>query len=212
MAQNQTVTTLDPARFALGADVLFDAAGLRPISEVLAWVWGLRVQCHLALNVSADDWDDYSGGATDAVGTLRFPDPTGTSVEYLHTHVWISTDIAENSSLELGGMCNLTGSDEVTLSFALTGSVGTVTQTVLCDTDDTESTATLAFASATLGGEWCNLTVSTERTTGSSSNQVRTIRVEETIMTPPLPDPIQYYFDTLGAIYTNAALEPYWAV
>lgn len=182
-------TTLSPLALSLGQDVT--AETLDRVRKQQDWSMARRPQTHLNLCVADDGWDDYSGGASAAVGPFGLI-ASGSAETIISTDLWISKEFAQHASLECGAECLTAVGETVRLAFTFTGSVGAATGNVDCaDTDNgTEVTATVTTSLVTLGDEWVTLTITMQRTVGSgSTNEVRQLRVSETEIAS-LPGPV----------------------
>jgi len=181
-------TTLSPLALSLGQDVTYE--DLRRLHRQEDWAMAYRPETHLNLCVAGDGWDDYSGGASAAVGPFNF-NPGAGAEEIIITDLWVNAEHAQNGGIECGAECFCQPGETVRLSFALTGSVGTITVNVDCSDAEngTEVTDSVDFSGATNGGEWVVLQITMQRTVGSAAdNEVRQLRASEKVLTS-LPGP-----------------------
>lgn len=184
MAKTQAKTTASPAKYALGQPILSESTGLLEVSQALNWVYGYRPEQHLGLTLAQDGWD----GSSLAPGTLRCEVTTALAT-FIDTDLWLSPEAAL-ADLELSAECAVGGGDVVTVSWVLTGSLGSTTATVTCSAAHnlTERTTTAALSGVTAGGEWVRLVVKAQTTTGTGSHELVEVVVEEATQTS-LPDP-----------------------
>lgn len=194
MAKSGATSTTSPLAFSMCRDILADGAGLRLLARTQNWAHAERRICHLSLAAGPDGWDDYSGGAGTAVGTLSVT-VTGSAVTIVDTDIWIDEETAVSGALRGGVEAHCTtGSENVRTIFTITGSLGSRTITLDCTTtnNDTEVSGTTGLTPVTNGGEWCRVQVSVQRTSGSAlDHELRALRLEEEVLTTSsLPDPL----------------------
>jgi len=186
VAKTQAVTALVPTDYGFGRKIIGAAdAGVRTLSRLLNWVGGLRPECHLSLAAGPDGWD----ASGEAVGTLALT-ATSSSKTPVVTDLWVNRDAAKHTALAAAEVRVLTA-DTVTITWSLTGGVGTVTHSTTHTSAHNGSERTVAFdlSAVTAGDEWVTCEISIQTTTGSGAHAVLELNFEEDERTAGLPDP-----------------------
>ncbi len=172
-------TNMSPFRLAFDRDVLGE--DIERIRDAQDWAMQRRGTCHMSMVTAGDDWDDYSGGSSSAVGTLDI-DATSTRTLVIHTDLWVTPEMASQGDIDVGAVCELGSGDEVTVDFDFIGGLGTESGQVICaDTDNgNEVTDTITIGNATNGGELVEVAIYVELTaTGPGPTEVRQLRFED---------------------------------
>lgn len=195
MAKSQAKTTIAPELFTFSRPIIADGAarGALQIVQAQNWVYGKRRQQWFGLTVGPDLWD-VAGAAGSAVGTLRAI-ADGSLRRLVHSDRWVDKT-SRLHALTFRAECWIDAGvgEEVTVTLTLTGSLGSVSATVVCDASDNGTEVPDAIADLTSAmadaGEWVEIEVEFQRTGGSSDNNyVLEISLEEDEQTSSLPDP-----------------------
>jgi hypothetical protein len=190
VAKTQAVTNISPLEYSFQRPILSNgSAGVRTISQLANWLRGFRQQVHLATATGPDGWD---GGS--ARGTMNVV-ASSTQKTFIHTDFWFSREAAQGTG-KFGFECFCESGNEVTITYSITGALGTVNGTLVFtngDNTNEKRSAALALSTATAGDEFCEVVITVQRTLGAATtNKVLEATFEEDEITDPatLPDPL----------------------
>lgn len=191
MAKTQGTTAIRPIQFSATRKIKGDGTrGVRVISRLENWLYGLRKQVHLSLVVGTDGWDGTGAGPDQEKGTLHVT--AGASLETpIETDFWFTPEAALHDAT-FGAVAEVAVGDTLEVTINLTGSVGTESKTISFTSADngTEKTTTLDLSNATAGDEWVDVTIDVQRTAGAGTPELRETAFEEAQVTAGLPDPV----------------------
>lgn len=164
MAYESNPMTLRPQSIALGAPVTVDEAGQLP--GFANWIYQTRVETHFNLTCGTQGWATAAPGTTWAA----FRPIADGSVVFFRNRIKVQPEAA---NLVFGARVYCGGTDHCTVKVTIGATNASVTYTSA--DNGTEKKTTLATASTGTG--WLAVTIELQKTSGTGSSYLYSVRV-----------------------------------